>query len=87
LTFIQGILFFNAGCTFADLRDYFPATSSLPPGITTSTWAPPTRQAAPPDYVSTQRAPIVRVVKIDQFDMFANQGGLFAHAAQPGELE
>jgi len=38
-------------------------------------------------YALTQHAPIVRVVKIDQIDMFADQGGLFAHVAQPGELE
>ncbi len=31
--------------------------------------------------------PIVRVVKIDQVDMFADQGGMFPHVAQPGELE
>ena len=37
LTFIQGMLFFIAGYTFANLLDYFPATSSLPPGITTPT--------------------------------------------------
>jgi len=34
---VQGILFFNAGYTFADLRNYFHVTSSLPPGITTPT--------------------------------------------------
>jgi len=34
---VQGILIFIAVCTFADLRDYLPATSSLPPGITTPT--------------------------------------------------
>jgi hypothetical protein len=38
-------------------------------------------------YASRQRAPIVKVVKTDQVDMFANQGGLFAHVAQPGELK
>ena len=38
-------------------------------------------------YASRQRASIVRVVKIDQVDMFANQDGLFAHVAQRGELE
>jgi hypothetical protein len=31
------MLFFIAGYTFANLLDYFPATSSLPPGITTPT--------------------------------------------------
>ncbi len=38
-------------------------------------------------YASRQRAPIVRAVKIDQVDMFANQGLLFAHVAQPDDLE
>ena len=38
-------------------------------------------------YASRQRAPIVKAVKIDQVDMFADQGGLFAHVVQPGELE
>ena len=47
-----------------------------------------TTKAQADAYVSTQRArPIVRVAKVEQVDMFANQGGLFAHVAQPGELE
>lgn len=46
-----------------------------------------TTKAEADAYASTQRAPIARAVKIDQADMFANQGGLFAHVAQPGELD
>jgi hypothetical protein len=46
-----------------------------------------TTKAEADAYVSRQRPPIVRVVKIDQVDMFADQAGLFGHVVQPGELE
>jgi hypothetical protein len=36
-----------------------------------------TREATPP----------AKAVKVEQVDLFATQGGLFAHVAQPGELE
>ena len=42
--------------------------------------AEPTPETAPP-------ASAGRKVKIDQADLFSDQGALFAHVTQPGDLE
>ena len=42
--------------------------------------AEPTPETAPP-------TPAGRKVKIDQADLFNDQGALFAHVTQPGDLE
>ena len=44
-------------------------------------------EAAAPAEESIPAPPTGRPLKIDQVDMFNDQGSLFGHVPQPGELE